>query len=174
MTTTNTKEPFSRRYLPEFVYGAIDGTVTTFAIIAAVSGAHLSPIIVLIVGFSNVLADGFSMATSNYLSERSDNAVHGNTNAKSPLKTAAMTFISFVLVGSIPVIPFALSMAIGGFNPFFVSIIATAATFLVIGYIRGRVVGRTGFRSSLGTLLLGSIAATIAYSAGAFLESFLG
>lgn len=51
----------------DFVYGAIDGTVTTFAIVAGVSGANLSEMTILILGLSNVLADGFSMAAGNYL-----------------------------------------------------------------------------------------------------------
>ena len=58
------------QYLGEFVYGAIDGTVTTFAVVAGAAGAALSPGIVLILGFANLLADGFSMACGNFLSER--------------------------------------------------------------------------------------------------------
>lgn len=53
-------------YLRDFVYGGIDGVVTTFAIVAGVEGATLSGNIVLILGLANVLADGFSMAASNY------------------------------------------------------------------------------------------------------------
>ena len=53
-------------YLRDFVYGGIDGVVTTFAIVAGVEGATLPGQIVLILGLANVLADGFSMAASNY------------------------------------------------------------------------------------------------------------
>ena len=60
----------SGQYLGEFVYGAIDGTVTTFAVVAGAAGAALSPGIVIILGFANLLADGFSMASGNFLSER--------------------------------------------------------------------------------------------------------
>ncbi len=49
-------------YLPDAVYGAIDGTVTTFAVVAGAIGADLSPRVVLILGAANLLADGFSMA----------------------------------------------------------------------------------------------------------------
>ena len=62
---------FSQRYLPEFVYGSIDGIVTTFAVVAGAVGATLSPAIILILGFANLFADGFSMAISNYLSIKS-------------------------------------------------------------------------------------------------------
>ena len=58
------------QYLGEFVYGAIDGTVTTFAVVAGATGASLSSGIVVILGFANLIADGFSMATGNFLSER--------------------------------------------------------------------------------------------------------
>ena len=56
--------------LADFVYGATDGAVTTFAIVAGVVGASLSPSIVLILGFANLFADGFSMAMGNFLATR--------------------------------------------------------------------------------------------------------
>jgi VIT1/CCC1 family predicted Fe2+/Mn2+ transporter len=61
-------------YLRDWVYGAVDGTVTTFAIVAGVSGAELSPTIVIVLGFANLFGDGFSMAAGNYLGTRSEQA----------------------------------------------------------------------------------------------------
>jgi VIT1/CCC1 family predicted Fe2+/Mn2+ transporter len=58
--------PPSRSYLRDVVYGAIDGSVTTFAIVAGVAGAGLSPFVIVALGMANVLADGFSMAAGNY------------------------------------------------------------------------------------------------------------
>ncbi|HCP81036.1 MAG TPA: hypothetical protein DIT67_05395 [Octadecabacter sp.] len=58
--------PQGRGVLRDAIYGAIDGTVTTFAIVAGVAGAGLSPYVVVILGLANVLADGFSMAAANY------------------------------------------------------------------------------------------------------------
>ena len=56
----------SLSYLRDWVYGGIDGAVTTFAIVAGVVGAQLFNRIVLILGIANLIADGFSMAASNY------------------------------------------------------------------------------------------------------------
>ena len=56
----------SESHLKDFVFGGIDGAVTTFAIVAGVEGAGLSPTVVVILGFANVFADGFSMAVGNY------------------------------------------------------------------------------------------------------------
>jgi len=59
------------QYLADAVLGATDGIITTFAIVAGAAGASLSPGIVIVMGFANLLADGFSMATGNYLGARS-------------------------------------------------------------------------------------------------------
>src|SRR3989344_3791694 len=60
-------------YVGDFIYGAIDGSVTTFAVVSCVAGASLSANIVIILGLANLFADGFSMAVGNYLSTRSSN-----------------------------------------------------------------------------------------------------
>lgn len=59
-------EPSGHGHLRDMIYGAIDGSVTTFAIVAGVAGAGLSPLVIVALGVANVLADGFSMAAGNY------------------------------------------------------------------------------------------------------------
>ena len=59
-------------YLRDWVYGGIDGTVTTFAIMAGVVGANLSSSVVVILGIANLLADGFSMAAANYTGTKAE------------------------------------------------------------------------------------------------------
>lgn len=59
-------------WLPDFVYGGIDGSITTFAVVAGVVGANLSTPIILIMGFANLFADGFSMAVGKYLSDKAE------------------------------------------------------------------------------------------------------
>jgi VIT1/CCC1 family predicted Fe2+/Mn2+ transporter len=66
------KKTHSYNWLPDFVYGGIDGSVTTFAVVAGVVGADLSTPIILILGFANLLADGFSMAVGKFLSDRAE------------------------------------------------------------------------------------------------------
>ncbi len=65
----------SHSYLGDFVLGAIDGTVTTFAIVSGVVGAGLPKHIAIILGIGNLLADGFSMAIGNYLSTKTDRQI---------------------------------------------------------------------------------------------------
>lgn len=76
----HTREAIRRRlaqahrpsYLRDWVYGGIDGAVTTFAVVGGVAGAQLSPSIVIIVGLANIVADGFSMAASNYSATKTE------------------------------------------------------------------------------------------------------
>ena len=60
------------KYLPEIVYGSIDGIVTTFAVVAGSAGADLSISVVLILGMANLFADGLSMSIGSYLSKKSE------------------------------------------------------------------------------------------------------
>lgn len=169
-----------RKYLPEFVYGAIDGIVTTFAIVAGSAGASLSSAIILILGFANLFADGFSMAISNYLSIKSENelnSMHKNKHEhiKNPKKTAFATFIAFVIIGFIPLISFVLAifMPIINSKKFLYSIILTGIAFITVGAVKGKIVGKSKLKSAIETLLIGGIAAIIAFLVGFFLKSIV-
>ena len=62
----------THNYLRDWIYGGIDGSVTTLAVVTGVAGAQLSKWIILALGFANLLADGFSMAASNYLGTKAE------------------------------------------------------------------------------------------------------
>ncbi len=161
-------------YLPEFVYGAMDGAVTTFAVVAGTVGASLSPGIVIILGFANLFADGVSMAGSNYLSTKSEQDLAPGTG-KDPRKTAVMTFISFVLIGFIPLLSFVLALFIPQLvrHEFLISIILTGIAFVFVGMERVRLSNIGIARSVLQSLVVGGGAAVIAYYVGFFLKSFI-
>ena len=58
--------------IEDFVYGGTDGAITTFAVVSGAFGASLSISVILILGFANLFADGFSMSIGNYLSRRTN------------------------------------------------------------------------------------------------------
>ena len=62
----------THNYLRDWIYGGIDGSVTTFAVVSGVAGAELAPWIILILGFANLFADGFSMAAGNFLGTKAE------------------------------------------------------------------------------------------------------
>ncbi|MCA9059301.1 MAG: VIT1/CCC1 transporter family protein [Planctomycetaceae bacterium] len=64
--------PTEHSYLKDFIYGGIDGAVTTFAVVSGVAGAGMSSGVVIILGLANLIGDGFSMAASNFLGTRAE------------------------------------------------------------------------------------------------------
>ncbi len=216
-------------YLRDWVYGGIDGAVTTFAIVAGVVGANMSPRVILILGAANLLADGFSMAAANYSSTRTeideyehirqmeerhvihapegereeirqifaakgfsgkalDRAVDVITEsqerwidtmmaeehglppiARSPIRSALATFVSFSVCGLVPLLPFVLGLPAS----VTASTVMTGATFFAIGSFRSRWSPFPWWRAGAETLAIGLIAASFAYLAGFTLQALL-
>ncbi len=174
---------FEKKYLPEFVYGGIDGAVTTFAVVAGSIGASLSSSVILILGFANLIADGFSMAVSNYLSTKSQTELHRSHQdykefvklGKHPWKTGLATFLSFIIIGVIPLLSFVTALVSKTINnnKFLYSFILTAIALLLVGGIKGEVIKKHPIKSSLETLLIGGAAAILAFLVGYLIKSFV-
>ena len=211
-----------RSRLRDVIYGAIDGAVTTFAIVAGVVGAELSTKVIIALGIANVLADGFSMAAGNYSGTKAElddakrlrdieekhirlapdgeraelreilaqkgldgDVLEAATDAIAqdrktwidmmlveeyglspvdphPMRAAQATFLAFLAAGMVPLLPYLLSVG----DPFKWSIGATALTFFAVGAAKSHWSLAPWWRSGLETLLIGGIAATIAYFVG--------
>jgi len=159
-------------YIGDLVYGANDGIVTTFAVVAASAGAGMSAPIIIILGVANLVADGFSMGASKYLSLKSEQSVEkSGTRKRSPFHDGLATFVAFVIVGTLPLIPFFVPAAAG--NAFTVSTIATAITFFAVGAARSLVIRKHPVLAGLEMLLVGGAAAAIAYGLGSYVERLI-
>lgn len=159
-----------RHYLGDLVFGANDGLITTFAVVSGVAGAGLPPSVVLILGVANLLADGFSMGTSNFLAIRSSAMVDGvSRGIREPLLHGMATFASFVVVGALPLAGYLL-----GGSGFGASSAVTGASLFGVGAARSLVVPKGWLRSGLEMALVGAAAAAVAYGVGAFLGNRAG
>lgn len=223
-------------YLKEFIYGAVDGAITTFAIVAGVAGAGMSAGVIIILGFANLLADGFSMAVSNFLGTRAENqhrvkvrqmeldeiekfpegeaeevrqifamkgfegqlledAVevitsdnekwidtmlqeeHGlSLQAHNAFKAGLATFVAFCLVGFVPLITYVANWISPGLisNPFGWSAAMTGVAFFWVGAVKGKFVSHYWLLSGLETVVVGGIAASMAYGVGVLLKGLVG
>lgn len=222
-------------WLPDFVYGGIDGAVTTFAVVAGVVGASLSTTIILILGFANLFADGFSMAIGKYLSDKSQHELYnkikeiehrhlkektahereevrdilklygfkGKDLARatkvitsnpevwvdlmmknefkmtheniSPAKGAVTTFISFALVGFIPLFVYTFSpvFKLSEKAAFTTTSFATLSALFLVGIVKSKFSTKHWFVSAAETTLIGGVAAIIAYLTGYFLQTLI-
>ena len=75
----------------------------------------------------------------------------------------------FNLVGLIPLIPFMVFMIIGielNSEAFMYSIASVCTAFFLVGMIKGKIVKKSVIRSGVNTLIIGGIAALVAYFVG--------
>jgi len=162
------------KYIKDIIFGANDGIVTTFAIVAGSVGAGLSAQVILILGFASLLADGFSMGTGNYLGSRSEREVakvNGEEYSKSVVIPAIFTFFSFIIAGSVPLIPFAFGVD-GGFV---LAAWMTGLALFLVGALLGQLVlHRHWFVWGLEMLFVGGAAAGIAYGIGYLVGQIIG
>jgi len=158
----------------EAVFAADDGLITTFAVVAGSAGATLSPTIVLILGFANLFADGLSMATGRYLGLKTEleyeeaeekNIVYHTP----PLKSALITYLAFIVVGFVPLIPFVFGLG----STFVLSAILVAISLFLIGGFRSFFTKKGWMQSAVEMLLIGGGSAGLAYLVGYLVENFL-
>lgn len=157
-------------YIGDLVYGANDGIITTFAVVAGVAGAKLAPAVVVILGIANLIADGLSMAASNYLARKSEKeyleqktGTVAEVEGRHPLYNALATFIAFVVAGAIPLLPYVFGIEN---NVFYWAIIATSLALFTIGSLRSLVTRVSWWLAGLEMFAIGAVAAGVAYGIG--------
>ena len=234
MSQGNIQEKHIRagRYLKDVIYAANDGIVTTFAVVAATVGGSLSPLTILIVGIANLFADGFSMASGDYLRSKSEDEFYAKEEAvqrrrireqpdkeraevrdilaargyagadleemtrlatahedmwadfimheklgmaspggESPVESATFTFGSFVIAGSIPLLPY---IVMGTGAPFSIAVAGTAGALFLIGALRSFFSQSSWIFCGCEMLVIGGSAAVLSYGIGAALAALVG
>lgn len=165
----------AQHYIRDLVYGANDGVITTFAVVAGVTGGTLQPIAVLVLGVANLLADGLSMGVGNYLGIRSDERVREVQQLPeleaSPIRHGIATFMAFVAAGTVPLVPYVVPG--NATNRFASSAILSLAVLFAVGAARSRIGSGRWWRNGLEMLGLGAIVGAAAYGAGALVAGLV-
>jgi vacuolar iron transporter family protein len=155
----------AEHYLPDLVYGANDGIITTFAVVCGVVGADLSVRVILILGFANLVADGFSMGASNFLSRRSYADAAERADGIEAARHGSATIIGFLAAGTVPLLVYLVPLA--DFLRFPVAVVSTLAMLFAVGASRALVTRLGWMRSGAEMLLVGATAAAVAFAVGA-------
>lgn len=220
-------------FIHDIVYGGNDGIITTFAIVAGTVGADMPAYVIIILGLSNLIADGTSMASGAYLSLKSEadqyhkleaeedaeidmhpdaekeeireafkhkgvtgkaldqmvsivtsnrklwletmmREEHGMLRESSdrPVTHGFITFLSFVVFGSIPLIPYLFNIAPDA--RFTVAVSSTAIALTLLGITRSIVTRRRIILGTLEILAVGCCSSGVAYGIGVLLKGFVG
>jgi len=159
-------------YLRDMVYGALDGVITTMAILAGSQGAALGARIGLILGLANLIGDGISMGASNYLGLRSEiEQAGGSVAAEAPWRHGLATVAAFIVVGSFPLAAYVVA-PMTGLAIFPLAVGFSVVALLVAGIVRAAFVGKTAWRSAIEMLAVGALAGGAAYLVGHVAASF--
>ena len=162
----------AQHYMRDLVYGANDGIITTFAVVAGVAGGALNARAVLIVGVANLIADGLSMGVGNYLGIRSHESARAALGLPEeearPVRHGIATFLAFVLAGAIPLLPYV--MSVGSLAQ---STLFTFAALFAVGALRSAVTVDRWWIAGLEMLGLGAIVAASAYGCGAIIGAIV-
>lgn len=230
----HTHSPFVS-YLKEVIYGAIDGIITTFAVVAGFSGAALSQdsttqlsfVFVLLFGLANLVGDGVSMGLGNFLAVRSEQGLYrnlwkkeqnssvthedaevaetmrillargfseaeaktltdiyrknesfwiefllnnelkvANPMGESAVYTGAATFAAFIAFGFIPLMPFIVMHSVDPATVFQLSATGAFVALVLLGILKWRIVGTHPLRSVLEIVIVGGVAASVAFFVG--------
>ena len=165
----------ARHYIRELIYGANDGIITTFAVVAGVAGGGLSLQAVLIVGAANLLADGLSMGVGNYLAIRAHEsvlAVEARPQEEAfPWRHGLATFVAFVGAGCMPLLPYMVpTLTVDRFAS---SVLVTMLSLFTIGALRSMVSNVAWWRAGLEMFAFGMIVAAVAFASGAGVAAML-
>ena len=166
----------ARHYIRDLVYGASDGIITTFGVVAGVAGGELSSLAVLVVGAANLAADGVSMGVGNLLAIRANEsarAAEGLPEEEAfPWKHGTATLVAFVAAGAVPLLPYLLPGVDS--RRFAWSALLTMGSLFTVGVGRAAVTRGRCWTGGLEMLLLGGVVAVIAYGAGALIAAIVG
>jgi VIT1/CCC1 family predicted Fe2+/Mn2+ transporter len=171
----NTLAAAVRHYIRDLVYGANDVVITTFAVVAGVTGGTLSPSAVLVLGVANLLADGLSMGVGTYLGIRSDERVREAQQLPEqeafPIRHGAATFLAFVIAGAVPLVPYLFSGAV--VDRFIWSTCLSMGVLFTVGAARSRVGTGTWWANGVEMLGLGAVVGAVAYYAGSLVAGLV-
>lgn len=137
--------------LRPIVLGSVDGLVTSFVVVAGGFAGDVSKRATLAIGASSLVADAFSMGTSEYLSSRTE------TTFGKALVFGVACFLSFIVFGMIPLVTFA-STTDSNIAP---TIVSFVASLVVVAVMRAYVT--QSWASIVEIVLLGSVAGAIAF-----------
>lgn len=163
---------FFTHYMPDLVYGAHDGIITTFSVVAGVQGAQLSHQVVLILGVANLLADGFSMGAGRYLGHRvEERTTEGEAMLPDARVHALATYGAFVAFGGVPLLSY---LFLWGEAAFGVAVLLVGMALVGVGVLQSWVTRERVWQGTLRVVATGSLAGAIAYGVGYSLRSLVG
>ena len=154
-------------YLRSIVFGLQDGLVSTTGVVVGVSVAVADKRFILLSAFITIAVEALSMATGQYLSEKSVHDLPTSRHHDNLFLGSLFMFFSYLAGGAVPIIPIILGLSSS--NPF-LSIYYAFVGLFILGFAKAKLFGGQILRSSLEMLLVGGLSVIIGVTIGSLFK----
>ena len=164
-------------FLRSIVYGGTDGIITMFNIVSGVKGANLPYYIVFFLGVASLIGDALSMGFSDFLSIKADqdykNYLNKNnkTENEDPKINGIITFLSFIIFGSLPLTTYLLSSKFSK-NNYINTFISTTIALFVLGSVQSYFTKKKWYKTGASVTMYGILASFMSYSVAKIVSSY--
>ncbi len=165
---------FITHSIRELVFGIEDSLVSTLGTITGIAVGAQSTYIVLLSAFVLIASESTSMAAGSYLSSVSVEEVGGASKKRAtenPVTGAVVMWVSYVLGGFIPVLPYFFLPIHQAIPP---SILLTVITLFLVGFWTAEYTKRPRIRSGINMAVISISAALIGYLIGYAINAYFG
>lgn len=173
--TTPAKQNAAGQFIRDIVFGTNDALLTNIGIITGFTASLVTNRLIILAVIVDIFTSAFAMAIGTYLSRTSEDdylkgalTADAKTNVDkalaNPYIAAVVMWVVYVVSGFIPLIPFFFGAPPHDAAKYAVAL--GAATFVVVGILKGKVTNTSLKKSALQFFLLGGIAALIGYAIG--------
>lgn len=152
-------------YVRNFIFGAEDSLVSTVGLLSGVATAGANRADIVITGVVLIFVEAFSMAVGSFLSQEATEEYQrrGKVHLKTTFISGGIMFVSYFVVGIIPLLPYLINKIS---NPFWVSIVVTLCALFLLGVISAEVLRTKIWRNALRMLIIGGLAVGIGVLVG--------
>lgn len=153
----------NKEYLQSAMFGFNDALVSTTGVIVGISTGTSNKQVVILAGVVTILVEALSMGSGQYLSSKSAHQLDKTDSFRVPIIGGLVMFGSYFLAGLVPLLSIIL---IPMSHSRYVAIVAALTCLLVLGYVKGRVVGVSPVKSAIEVFIIGGVATIIGIVVG--------
>jgi VIT1/CCC1 family predicted Fe2+/Mn2+ transporter len=148
-----------------FTFGVEDSLVSTVGLLAGIAVAGVAQESIVVTGTVLIFVEAFSMAVGSLLSEQSveEYEARREVSLRKPALAAAVMFVSYVVAGLIPLIPYVISVSN---SAVLWSVALTLLSLFLLGMFNAHLIKIRAWRDGLITLFMGGLAIAVGIVVG--------
>lgn len=156
----------NKEYLQSAIFGLNDALVSTTGVMVGISAGTGDKSVIILAGVVTILVEALSMGSGQYLSLKSAQEYQDKADKREAIISGVVMYLSYIIGGLVPLLPII-------FLPIewssIAAIIASLIGLLALGYVKGKIVKASPWRSALEIFIIGGIATAVGLIVGSLL-----